>query len=83
LTTDLPTYNEALVKRGEIFLDLSLLHTGGQELQEMNRARGEAATGTLRASSPFRASSEPSSGYPTSISRASPTLYPDGSQGSL
>jgi hypothetical protein len=39
LTTDWPTYNEALVKRGEILLDLDLLHTWGQELQEMNTGK--------------------------------------------
>jgi len=39
LTTDWPTYNEALVRRGEILLDLSLLHTWGQELQEMNQGK--------------------------------------------
>ena len=39
MTTDWPTYNEALVRRGEILLDLHLLHTWGQELQEMNQGK--------------------------------------------
>ena len=32
-------YNEALVRRGEILLDLSLLQSWGEELEEMNRDR--------------------------------------------
>ena len=39
MTVDWPTYNEALVKRGEILLDLSLLQSWGDELQEMNRGK--------------------------------------------
>jgi IS5 family transposase len=39
LARDWPTYNEALVKRGEILLDLSLLQSWGEELQEMSRGR--------------------------------------------
>ena len=39
MARDWPTYNEALVKRGEILLDLSLLQSWGEELQETNRGR--------------------------------------------
>jgi hypothetical protein len=39
LTKNWPTYNGALVKRGEILLDLSLLHTWGEELEEMSRGK--------------------------------------------
>ena len=34
-----PGYNEALVRRGEILLDLSLLQSWGEELEAMNRGR--------------------------------------------
>jgi len=33
MAADWPSYNEALVKRGEILLDLNLLHTWGEELE--------------------------------------------------
>ena len=39
MAVDWPSYNEALVKRGEILLDLSLLHTWGEELEEINRGK--------------------------------------------
>jgi len=39
MAADWPSYNEALVKRGEILLDLSILHTWGEELEEMNRGK--------------------------------------------
>jgi hypothetical protein len=39
MAVDWPSYNEALVKRGEILLDLSLLQDWGQELEEMNRGK--------------------------------------------
>lgn len=37
MTVDWPSYNESLVIRGEILLDLSLLQSWGEELDEMNR----------------------------------------------
>jgi IS5 family transposase len=39
MADDWPSYNEALVKRGEILLDLSLLQGWGEELEEMNRGK--------------------------------------------
>ena len=39
---DWPGYNEALVRRGEILLDLSLLQGWGEELEEMNRGKDGA-----------------------------------------
>jgi len=39
LTKDWPTYNEALVKRGTILLDLSLLQDWKQELGKMNQGK--------------------------------------------
>ena len=39
MAADWPNYNEALVRRGEILLDLGLLHTWGEELEEMNRGK--------------------------------------------
>jgi len=39
MAIDWPKYNEALVRRGEILLDLSLLKSWGDELEEMNRDR--------------------------------------------
>jgi len=39
MADDWPVYNRALVKRGEILLDLSLLQGWGEELEEMNRGK--------------------------------------------
>jgi len=39
LVDDWPSYNEALVRRGEILLDLGLLQSWGEELEEMNRGK--------------------------------------------
>jgi len=39
MVADWPGYNEALVRRGEILLDLGLLQSWGEELEEMNRDR--------------------------------------------
>jgi hypothetical protein len=39
MAADWPNYNEALARRGEILLDLGLLHTWGEELEEMNRGK--------------------------------------------
>ncbi|RLI32706.1 hypothetical protein DRO56_03095 [Candidatus Bathyarchaeota archaeon] len=39
MAVDWPKYNEALVRRGEILLDLSLLKSWGDELEEMNRGK--------------------------------------------
>jgi len=39
MAADWHCYNEALVRRGEILLDLSLLRSWGDELEEMNRGR--------------------------------------------
>jgi len=50
MAADWPNHNEALVRRGEILLDLGLLHTWGEELEEMNRARKEPGTVTPTAS---------------------------------
>ena len=36
---DWSSYNRALVKRGEILLDLGLLQSWGEELEEMNMGR--------------------------------------------
>ena len=39
MVRDWPKYNEALVRRGEILLDLGLLQSWGDELEDMNRGR--------------------------------------------
>ena len=39
MAIDWPDYNEELVRRDEILLDLSLLKSWGEELEEMNRGR--------------------------------------------
>jgi len=39
MSVDWPGYNEALVTRGEILLDISLLQGWGEELEEMNRGK--------------------------------------------
>ena len=39
MVADWPGYNEALVRRGEILLDLGLLQSWGEELEKMNRGR--------------------------------------------
>ncbi len=39
MVDDWPSYNEALVRRGEILLDLGLLQSWGEELEEMNRGK--------------------------------------------
>jgi len=39
MAVDWPSYNEALVRRGEILLDLGLLQGGGEELEEMNSGK--------------------------------------------
>ena len=39
MAVDWPKYNEALVMRGEILLDLGLFQSWGEELEEMNRGR--------------------------------------------
>jgi hypothetical protein len=39
LTKDWPTYNEALIKRGNILLDLNLLQDWKQELHKMNQGK--------------------------------------------
>ena len=39
MVADWPGYNEALVRRGEILLDLGLLQSWGEELEEVNRCR--------------------------------------------
>ena len=39
MAVDWPKYNEAMVRRGEILLDLSLLKSWGDELEGMNRGR--------------------------------------------
>ena len=39
MTADWPSYNESLVMRGEILLDLGLLQSWGDELEEMNRGK--------------------------------------------
>jgi len=42
MTADWSNHNEALVKRGEILLDLNLLQDWGQELEEMNPGQGRS-----------------------------------------
>ena len=39
MTVDWPSYNELVVMRGEILLDLGLLQSWGEELEEMNRGK--------------------------------------------
>ena len=39
MAADWPNYNEALVKRGDMLLDLNLLQDWGQELEEMNQGK--------------------------------------------
>jgi hypothetical protein len=39
LNKDWPTYNEALIRRGTMLLDLSLLQDWGQELEKMNQGK--------------------------------------------
>mgnify|MGYP001071846939 CR=1 FL=1 len=39
MVSDWPSYNGALVRRGEILLNLGLLRSWGDELEEMNRDR--------------------------------------------
>ena len=39
MTVDWPSYNELLVMRGEILLDLGLLQSWGEELEDLNRGK--------------------------------------------
>ncbi len=39
MVADWPRYNQSLVNQGEILLDLGLLQSWGEELDEMNRDR--------------------------------------------
>ena len=72
MTADWLSYNEALVKRDELLPDFNLLHTGGEELEEMNRSKEGVRYRCPDSFPDSRGSSAPSSGYPTDSCKASP-----------
>jgi hypothetical protein len=82
MAADWPNYNEALVRRGKILLDLGLLYTWGEELEEMNRGKEGARypypdgfinlQGLLRA--PFRLPYRQLQGFTHALSRLEPQL---------
>jgi len=82
LVDDWPGYNEALVRRGMIPLDLDLLRDWGDEVEEMNRDKEGGRYLYPPPSSSCRPPSAPASVSRTASWRDSPGACPGGSHGS-
>ena len=82
LVDDWPSYNESLVMRGEILLDLDLLQSWGEELEEMNRGKEGGRYRYPQSLIELQALPKHSSASPTASWRASPTPSRSGNRGS-